>query len=604
MVETSIVTLADLPFYVWGRYPKSALVRRCTADGYEVYSTRQFFDDIRDLGLGLQDLGVEPGERVALISESCPEWLIVDLAILTIGAVTVPVYPSLPAAHVRFILADSGATVAIASDEDQAAKVREVWAELPNLRTLVVMSELADKTQGTSSEHETTLVEMQARGHKRLMHENGLAREYKTAATTLTPDRLATIIYTSGTTGDPKGVMLTHGAIVANLLDVDTMINIVQEDQALSLLPLSHVFERTVVYLYLFKGVSLTFAESLNTVARDMRRVRPTVMTGVPRVYEKLHARVLETIEQNSALRQVLFRWALMVGRICAEAVRNGKSLSIGARSSHWVADRLVLSKIRASTGGLLRFVISGGAPLPMPVAEFLFAVGIPVLEGYGLTETAAGLTLNPETAPRPGTVGKALPQVDVRFADDGEVLVRGPNLMSGYYGKPEATAVAFEGGWFHTGDIGKLDDGYLVITGRKKELLVTSGGKNIAPVPIEQKLKRNVLVAEAMLVGDRRRFVSVVIVPDFHVLTTRLQVSVDTDWQTLVTREDVRRLFGGIVESVNADLPNYESIRKFVLLPTELSIESGELTPSLKVKRRVVMEKWGHLISELYAGE
>ena len=600
MACPEISTLAGLPFHVAGRYPKPALMRRCTAGGFDVWSSRELFEQVRDLSLGLAALGVEPGSRVAVVSDSRPEWVIADLAILAGGAVTVPIYPTLPPAQVGYVLADAGAVAVVASDEAQAAKVRAVRPDLPGLRALLVIDAPAD---APARERETTCAAVRAAGRERLMREDGLARAWKEAASAIEPDRLATIIYTSGTTGDPKGVMLTHGAVIANLADVDTLVSVDDRDDALSFLPLSHAFERAVVYQYLIKGSAVTFAESMETVARDMARVRPTVMTGVPRVYEKLQARVLENVAQASPLRQRLFRWALRVGGACGAAARAGARPPLADRIGYPLADRLVLSRVRERTGGRLRLVLSGGAPLPVPVAEFLFAVGIPVLEGYGLTETAPVLTLNPEDAPRLGTVGKALPRVELRFADDGEILVRGPNVMRGYYGKPEATAAALEGGWFHTGDVGRLDEaGYLVITDRKKELLVTASGKNVAPQPIEQQLRRSPLVGEALLVGDRRPFVAALIVPDVAALAVAVGAPADADRSALVSREDVRRRFDAIIDAVNADLPRHEQIRKYALVPAELSVATGELTPTLKLKRRVVAARWRDEIEALYA--
>ena len=603
MTAAEIRTLADLPFHVSGRHPKPALVGRCTPDGVDVSSSRDFFEQIRDFSLGLKEIGVGPGDRVAVICETRPEWMVVDLGALTAGAVTVPIYPTLPAERIRYILADSGAGTVVASDEEQAAKVRTIRSQLGALETIVVIdADASGAPADPSSTRELSFADVEQRGHRRLMQEDGLAREFKEAAAAITEDQLATIIYTSGTTGDPKGVMLTHGAIVANVVDADTMITVSDTDDALSFLPLCHALERQVVYLYLYKGVTVTFAETLETVARDMVRVSPTVMTGVPRVFEKLRARILDAVSQAPPLRQKLFRWALRVGLQRARAGLEGREPSLATRLQHGLADRLVLSKIRARTGGRLRFVVSGGAPLSVTVAEFLFAVGIPALEGYGLTETAPVLTVNPEGAPRLGTVGKALPRVELRIADDGEILARGPNLMLGYYQRPGATAEAIQDGWFHTGDIGHLDvDGYLRITDRKKELLVTAGGKNIAPQPIELRLKQDPLVAEAVLLGDRRRFVSALIVPEFTVTATRVSLAAETDPATLVARDDVRALFEVVIEQVNAELPRYEQIKKFVLLPTEFSVESGELTPTLKVRRRVVAEKFHEAIEGLY---
>ena len=599
-----LATLSQLPFRATGRFPKDALVRRAWAGRFDSWSSKRFFDEIRDLALGLAALAITPGDRVALISESRPEWLIADYAILTAGAASVPIYPNLPPAQVRYILADSRARAVIVSDAEQAAKVRAVRADLPDLGVMIVVDPRDGSGQGSGSgEHELTLAQAQARGHDRLMHENGLGREYKDVAMAIRPDALATIIYTSGTTGDPKGVMLTHAAIVANLLDVDEMFDLTDADEALSFLPLCHALERTVVYFYLYKGVTVTFAESLETVGRDLVQVSPTVMVGVPRVYEKLHARILDGVARASAPRRAIFAWAIGVGLARAHAELQGRQPSLAVRLQQPLADRLVFSPIRERTGGRLRFVVSGGAPLSTTVASFLFAVGIPVLEGYGLTETAPVLTMNSSDAPRLGTVGKALRRVELRIAADGEILARGPNLMTGYFGQPDATADAITDGWFHTGDIGRLDDdGYLIITDRKKELIVTAGGKNVAPQPIELGVKRHPLVAETMLIGDRRQFISALVVPDFAALTAQLSEAPDADRAALVARHDVVALYDKIIADVNHDLPGYERIKKFALLPTEFTVATGELTPTLKIRRRVVGEKWAREIEALYA--
>ena len=605
MADSAIRTLADLPFYVAGRFPKPALLGRCTPDGIDVTSSREFLEHIRDFSLGLAGLGIEPGDRVALICETRPEWLVADLGVLTAGAVTVPIYPTLPANRIRFILADARVHTVVASDEQQADKVREVWSQLPDLQRLVVIEATrveSNRGDGLAG-RELSFGDVQEHGHHRLMKEDGLAREFKEAAAAIGDEQLATIIYTSGTTGDPKGVMLTHSAIVANVVDADTMITVQETDEALSFLPLCHALERMVVYLYLYEGVTVTFAESLDTVGRDMARVTPTVMTGVPRVFEKLHARILEAVAQAPAPRRLIFRWALGVGLRRARAELAGQEPPVLVRLQQRLADRLVFAKIRERTGGHLRFVVSGGAPLSETVGEFLFAVGVPVLEGYGLTETSPVLTVNPEYAPRLGTVGQALPRVELRIAGDGEILARGPNVMRGYYGKPDATAEVIEDGWFHTGDIGSLDDdGYLRITDRKKELLVTAGGKNVAPQPIELRLKQDPLVGEAVLIGDRRQFISALIVPDFAEAATRVAASGDTDHAALVERPAVRELFEGLVSQVNADLPRYEQVRKFTLLPREFSVASGELTPTLKVRRRVVADTWRDAIEGMYS--
>jgi len=603
MTDPIITTLADLPFHVSGKFPRSVFIRRCAgaADQFVDLSSRELFEQIRDLSLGLEALGVEPGDRVAILSDSCPDWMITDLATLTAGAVTVPVYATLPAGQVGHILADSGARVVVAADETQVAKIREERHRLPALETIVVMNQAL----GGTGQDTRTLREVVDTGHRRLMTENGLGRLFKERSQAIEPDTLATIIYTSGTTGRPKGVMLSHRNIVSNILSVDQFISISDDDVALSFLPLSHAFERMAVYLYLYKGATIAFGEAIETLGRDMQRVRPTVMTGVPRVYEKLRARIVDTVAEASRVRQTLFAWAVSVGHAAAGARLVGRKSGLLTRLQAPLAERLVLSKIRARTGGRLRFVVSGGAPLGRHVAEFLFAIGVPVLEGYGLTETSPVLTAMTLKAVRLGTVGRALSGVELRTAADGEILVRGPNVMIGYYNNPEATAEIMMDGWFHTGDIGKIDtDGYLAITDRKKELLVTAGGENVAPQSIESLLKRDPVVAEAILIGDRRRFISVLLVPDFINLAQRLAVeglSMGSP-EELVTREDVRALFAPIVDQVNSELASYEQVKQFALLPVEFSVTSGELTPTLKVKRRVVAERWKDVVEQIYA--
>ncbi len=607
MAKPLIATLADLPFHVSGKFPKPVLIRHCKPDGFEELSSRDFFERVRDCALGLQALGVGRGDRVGLICETRPEWLIADLGVLTLGALTVPIYPTLPPRLVQYILSNASARTVIVSNDDQAAKVREVRPGLPDLRDVIVIDQAESAAVRGVTEHsagaEIGFADVIQRGHHRLMREDGLGRAYKETVSTIGSDDVATLIYTSGTTGDPKGVVLTHGAIVANLVGADALVSPQDTDEALSFLPLCHALERTAVYMYLYKGVTVTFAESLDTVSRDLARVRPTMMTGVPRVFDKIHARVLAAAEQAPAYRRALFNWALGVGMVRSRAELEGRAPTLWTRLQNGLADRLLFSKIRERVGGRLRFVVSGGAPLSRTVAEFLFAVGIPVLEGYGLTETAPVLTINPEHAPRLGTVGKALPGVELRIAEDGEILARGPNLMLGYYNNPEATSDVMTDGWFHTGDIGRLDDdGYLTITDRKKELLVTAGGKNVAPQPIELRLKTDPLVAEAIVVGDGRPYVAVLIVPDVQALAGRVGIGSDSDLSTLVLRNDVRTLFDSVVQRVNAELPRHEQLKRFALLPAEFSVATGELTPTLKVKRRVVADRWNTEIEGLYA--
>jgi long-chain acyl-CoA synthetase len=597
-IEADVTTIADLPFHAVGRFPKPIALARCRGDELLEISSKEMFERIRDLSLGLRATGVSRGDRVAIVAESRPEWLLSDLAILTAGAVTVPIYPTLSAGQVRYILQDSGARLAIVSTRLQLEKVQEIRHQLPSLEAVVVM----DGTAATTSV--LTLEEIERRGHARMTGEWGAAKGFRDDARTVKPDDLATIIYTSGTTGEPKGVMLTHGNLVSNLRAVSDALEISQDDVALSFLPLSHGFERMVAYVYLFGGVTIVFAESFDTIARDLARVRPTVLTGVPRVYEKLHARILETARTAGGPKAAIFRWAVNAGLVRAKALLRGGSAGPVTSLKTAIGDRFVFSAIREKLGGRLRFVASGSAPLDASVMEFFHAIGIPIIEGYGLTETSPILTFNPLHALRVGTVGRAIPGVELRIADDGEILARGPNIMRGYFNKPEATADALKDGWFHTGDIGQIDaDGYLTITDRKKDLLVTSGGKKIAPQPIEAVLKRSPLVAEAMLLGDRRKYAAVLIVPDFVALERRLKDlgRPPGTRDELIQRPDVLALYQEIIDALNRELSQFERIKSMALLPAEFTVESGELTPTLKVKRKVVEQKWRDQIESLY---
>ena len=599
--NVDVTTLADLPFHVRDQFSKSQHIRQCQADGFDDVSSRELFERIRELSLGFNQFGLNQGDRVALVADSCPEWTITDLAILTAGAVTVPIYPTLAAGQMKGILADCAARLVIVSDETQAEKLRSVRSELPNLEAMVVIDQEA---KCLKNENEHLLASVAKGGRDRLVSEDGLEKRFRDTAQSISPDAIATIIYTSGTTGEPKGVMLTHQNLLSNLHAVSQVIPISSDDTALSFLPLSHSLERMVLYKYLYSGVTVAFAESLETIKRDLLAVRPTVMSGVPRVYEKVHARVLESVSQASSIRQLLFRWALRVGRLRSNASLSGKSIPLHVRFQHLFADRLVFSKIRSVTGGRLREIISGGAPLGDETAEFFFAIGLPITEGYGLTETAPVLTVNPKGRWKIGSVGVAIPGVTLRIADDGEVLARGPNIMAGYYKMQEATQAVLRDGWFHTGDIGTLDeDGYLTITDRKKDILVTASGKNVAPGPIESLLKRDPMITEAVLIGDRRRFVTALIVPNLPVIQQRMVngEALASPLEELLVREDVRALFQSVVDEVNGQLSQFEQVKRFALLPTEFTIASGELTPTMKVRRRMIENRWKIAIEELY---
>lgn len=602
-------TIAELPFFASGRFPKPDLLGRCDNGRVVKISGRELIERVRELGLGLQTLGLQAGDRVALLAESSPDWLLVDFAVLTGGGVTVPIYPTLSAEQVGFILRDSGAIAVVVSTPVQLDKVLAVASTLPALQQVITTQvdddALARAQAAVPALAFETLRGLAARGHQAIRQGWGVGREFHDRAKRVAPDDLATIIYTSGTTADPKGVMLTHRNLVANLTAITSIFDLTDEDVALSFLPLCHGFERMVAYVYLANGVSMVFAESIDTVASDLKVVRPTVMTGVPRVYEKLQARVAATAAEAGGLKAKVFQWASGVASARGARIGEGRAPSPWLALQIRLADRLVFSKIREGVGGRMRFAVSGSAPLGASVAQWFYGIGLPIVEGYGLTETAPVLTVTPRDAPRFGRVGRPLPNVELRVSEDGEILARGDNVMRGYFNRESETAAVMTDGWFRTGDIGDIDtDGYLRITDRKKEILVTSGGKKIAPQPIENALRADPLVAEAVVVGDARHFPAALLVPDVAALAARLGVprpGEEAALRALLDRPDVRSLFDAVVERVNAPLAQFERLKKFHLLSRELTLSAGELTPTLKVKRRVIELRYAREIETLY---
>jgi long-chain acyl-CoA synthetase len=587
------------------RHRKPALFMRRHADTagkgrWESLSSERARADVEGFALGLAALGVRRGDRVALLSENRYEWAVTDLATLGQGAVTVPIYPTLTAPQCRYILDNAEARVCVVSNAAQLEKLLAIADSLPRLATIVVMdpppASRDPRVRGWSAVH--------ADGERRRAAD---ANGFRALADATRPGDLATIIYTSGTTGEPKGAMLTHDNIASNVQACLELVDLGPTDVCLSFLPLCHIFERMAgLYAMLAAGATIAYARSVDTVAADAQEVRPTILCGVPRFFEKVYARVMENAAAQPSLRRAIFGWGVGVGRQVAQLRFRGRTAGLLLGLAATIADRLVGHKVRERIGGRIRFCISGGAPLGGKVMEFFFAIGIPIIEGYGLTETSPVITLNLPGRERPGAVGPPIPGTEITFGPEGEILVRGPGVMQGYFRNEEATRAAIRDGWFHTGDIGHLDDeGNLRITDRLKDLLVTAGGKKVAPQPLEGRLKASRWVSEAVMLGDQRPFCVALIVPNFANLEAEAK---EKGWpmgsrRELLASPAVRALYQGVVDELNTGLAPFETIKKFELLERELNADAGELTPTLKVRRKIVSQTFAYLIESMYAG-
>ncbi|MEW6365347.1 MAG: long-chain fatty acid--CoA ligase [Acidobacteriota bacterium] len=589
-------TLCTLFLHAVGNYRKENALMYKKGDRYVGISSEEFERRVKLFMYGLCALGVEKEDKVALLSENRPEWAICDFGILCAGSVNVPIYTTLPADQIKYILADSDTTVQIVSNELQLNKIRLLRDELPKLKRIIALEPVKDAGDVLTYDQVLEL------GEKKQKEDPDLFRRRVDA---VKPNDLASLIYTSGTTGTPKGVMLMHSNLVSNVKSTSELIPLYPEDVALSFLPLSHILERMVDYLLMSKGVTLAYAESIEKVPVNLVEVHPTTMTSVPRLYEKMYARVMDMAKSGSPLKQKIFFWALEVGRRYSQAVLRKESPPAMLSLQKSLATKLVFHKIQARTGGRLRFCISGGAPLAREIAEFFHAAGIVILEGYGLTETSPVIAVNTFKDVKLGSVGKVVPDVEVKIAEDGEILCKGPNVMKGYYKKEAETKEAMADGWFRTGDIGHIDrDGFLVITDRKKDLLKTSGGKYVAPQPIENTLKTHEMIASVIVLGDKRKFCCALIVPTFEKLEAWAGAKgiAFRDRDELVRNKQVLDYMLAEVNRMTPHLAQFERIKKIALLPRDFTIEDGEITPTMKVKRAAVDKKYRDVIDRLYA--
>jgi long-chain acyl-CoA synthetase len=549
-------------------------------------SSAELYRNVVGVAKALEGWGIGKCDRVAILSENRPEWAIADFAAMALGAAVVPIYPTLTPEQMLHMLQDSGARVIFISTHDQLRKVLAI-REHTLLEQVVLMDHV-----GTAG-----IVPMQH------VMQNGPAqrdREFDRRAQAVGPDDLATVIYTSGTTGTPKGAMLTQGNLASNLMHSVDLYEFRPGKISLSFLPLSHITARHADYVMLWHGVTVAYCPFIDELAAALQEVKPQYFVGVPRVYEKFVAQA--QAKAGSGMKRKIYDWAMAVGRRHKDEVLAGKT----PEALDWkVADRLVFTKIKQALGGQSEGFISGSAPLNHDIIDWFAGIGFRIFEGYGLTETSPVIAINNPKNYRAGSVGKAAPNVQVRIADDGEILVKGPSVFGGYWNLPEETERSFDDGWFRTGDIGRLDeDGFLYITDRKKDLIKTSGGKFIAPQPIEARLKRHSLVAEAALVGERRKFVSVIIAPQFPALEDWAKTT-GVRFQTreeLVAQDGVAELYRGVVNEINENLAQFEKIKKVLVVPEEFSIANGILTPTLKVRRRVLEERYRTQLDQLYS--
>ena len=590
-------TLTQLFFDSISRYDKpDAMLYRAEVNVWRPVSHRAIKERVRHLSLGLRELGLERGDRVAILSENRPEWALADWACLTGGITDVPIYPTLPAEQIPHILNDSGATAIFVSSRLQAEKLASVRAQVPALKHVIVFD------QAAASLGDQTLAQLEAVGQAADTPDRAAA--YEREARAVLPADVATIIYTSGTTGAPKGVMLTHDNFWSNVSATRDVIPMEGNEVALSFLPLSHIFERTGDYWFFATGTAIAYVESFDLVPICMQEVRPTIAMSVPRLYEKMYARVLENALSGGALTKRVFFWARAVADRWADQKLAGREPAGLLALQYALAQKLVFSKLKARTGGRLRYFVSGGAPLANEINKFFYAAGLVILEGYGLTETSPVIGVNTPANFRIGSIGKPVNGVEVQVAPDGEILTRGPHVMKGYYNKPDATREAIDAdGWFHTGDIGVIEDDFIRITDRKKDIIVTANGKNIAPQPIENLIKTNKYISQAVMIGDRRKYPILLVVPNFDQLErwARIRNILWTDRAQLLQMPTIQSKIDKEVRGQLTGLAHFETPQKIALLEHDFSVETGEMTPTLKVKRRVVDQRYKARIDALY---
>ncbi|CAM6001617.1 unnamed protein product [Sphagnum balticum] len=554
----------------------------------------EYFKRSEALAAGLSSLEVHRGDRVAILSNTRFEWAITDLGILGMGAVTVPIYQNSTPEDVCYILSNSGAVAAFVEDQGQLEKVKKIASKIPNLKHIISFA-------GTTDSNVLSWSALQTLGEKKLKES---PRFFEDECLQTKPSDVATIVYTSGTTGTPKGVILLHSCIASECEDIQTVLSLGDQDSTLTFLPFAHIFGRIEMWASIYIGWRLSFAESIDRISANLTEIKPTFMMAVPRIFEKIYGRINSQVDEGGPLKRKLFQWAVSIGQKMSTAKAEGTEPDLSTLIQYRLAYKLVFSKINKALGGNLRFLVSGGAPLSKEISEFFFAAGILILEGYGLTETTAAITVNTPYRIRFGTVGPALGDTQLKIAEDGEILAKSKKVFREYFNNPEATAEALTDGWFHTGDIGEIDSGgFLKITDRKKDLIKTAGGKMIAPQKLENLLKLNKYINQAVVYGDKMKYLVALITlnePEIQKFATSQSIEA-TNLEALAKHPKVNDLVSSIIKEMNSSLASFETVKHFAILPTEFSIENGELTPSLKIKRKVLNQKYEDVIKSLY---
>ena len=587
-------TIAELFTDSVAKYPDNNFLNFKRDGRWQSIGATEMIERIENCALGLYSLGLRKGDRAAILAPNSPEWTIADGACQFAGIVDVPIYTTLAPESARYILRDSGARVLFLQDSSWYEGIKDAISSSSAIERIIYFQGENDGDRSITFE--------------RLIALGGETKDSRIneLRSAVSPDDVATLIYTSGTTGEPKGVILTHNCIISNVIDCGDKYDFSVHDISLSVLPLSHIFERSAMYMYIYHGMSVHYAESVEKVPENLAEVRPTILIGVPRIFEKVYAKAKLKSSEAGGVKEKIFDWAIDVAKKYALRIEKNEAIPLGLKLSHAIADKLVYTKLREFFGGRLRACLTGGAALSDDIYLIFHGAGVPILQGYGLTETSPVLTSNNPESSRLGSVGKPIRNVQVRIAEDGEIEVKGPCVMRGYYNKPEATRDAFtEDGWFRTGDIGHLDeDGFLFVTDRKKELFKTSGGKYLAPAPIEQMIRASRFVNQVVLVGNERKYASALIVPNFEMLDSYAKHKGLAPMTRAEFCEDPRiiDLMERQVDSATQGLARFESVKKIALLENEFTVEGGEMTPTMKIKRRIIDQKYKDLIDRLYS--